>query len=93
MPRNGAGLRQSGSFCAATRRFRTATRRGRHRASRPSSPGADPDYITLIKSPMVGTFYARPNPNADKFVAIGDSVETETTVCIIEAAAELGGAN
>jgi acetyl-CoA carboxylase biotin carboxyl carrier protein len=34
---------------------------------------------------MVGTFYSRPNPNAEKFVKIGDHVEPETTVCIIEA--------
>ena len=38
-----------------------------------------------IKSPMVGTFYARPNPNADAYVNVGDSVDPETTVCIIEA--------
>ena len=46
---------------------------------------AEDEHITLIKSPMVGTFYARPNPNADKFVGIGDLIEPETTVCIIEA--------
>ena len=41
--------------------------------------------IVLIRSPMVGTFYSRPNPNAEAFVKIGDHVEPETTVCIVEA--------
>lgn len=46
---------------------------------------ADSDNITTITSPMVGTFYSRPNPDASAFVKVGDSVEPETTVCIIEA--------
>jgi acetyl-CoA carboxylase biotin carboxyl carrier protein len=41
--------------------------------------------IAVIKSPMVGTFYARPNPNSEPFVKVGDHVELNTTVCIIEA--------
>ena len=43
------------------------------------------ENIVVVKSPMVGTFYARANPNADPFVKIGDMVEPETTICIIEA--------
>jgi acetyl-CoA carboxylase biotin carboxyl carrier protein len=34
---------------------------------------------------MVGTFYSRPNPEAETFVRVGDHVSSETTVCIIEA--------
>ena len=34
---------------------------------------------------MVGTFYSRPNPDSDSFVQIGDVVNNDTTVCIIEA--------
>jgi len=45
----------------------------------------DGPHITLIKSPMVGTFYARPNPNAKNFVEVGSSIQADTTVCIIEA--------
>lgn len=41
--------------------------------------------IAAIKSPMVGTFYSRPNPNAEAFVKVGDHVDPETVVCIIEA--------
>jgi len=39
----------------------------------------------VIKSPIVGTFYAGPSPEAGPFVKVGDSVETGQTVCIIEA--------
>ena len=46
---------------------------------------ADEPNIVYIKSPMVGTFYARANPDTDVFVRVGDHVEPETTVCIVEA--------
>lgn len=38
-----------------------------------------------IKSPMVGTFYRAPSPDAKAFVEIGDTVKAGQTVCIIEA--------
>ncbi len=49
-----------------------------------SSP-ADAANIVVIKSPMVGTFYSRPNPKAEPYVKVGDRVDTSTVVCIIEA--------
>jgi len=48
-------------------------------------PAADGPNIVLIKSPMVGTFYARPNPKAEPYVKVGDRVDSTTVVCIIEA--------
>ena len=44
-----------------------------------------PDHIVLIKSPMVGTYYSKPNPNSDPYARVGDHVDPTTTVCIIEA--------
>ncbi|MCX7830117.1 MAG: acetyl-CoA carboxylase biotin carboxyl carrier protein [Acidobacteria bacterium] len=38
-----------------------------------------------VKSPMVGTFYRAPAPNADPFVKVGDLVKKGQTLCIIEA--------
>lgn len=38
-----------------------------------------------IKSPMVGTFYARPEPGADPYVRVGSRVKVGSTLCIIEA--------
>ena len=40
---------------------------------------------TLFRSPMVGTFYARPNPDADAYVSVGDSFGDGTVLCILEA--------
>ena len=34
---------------------------------------------------MVGTFYAKPKPEAQVFVKVGDVVEPDTVVCIVEA--------
>jgi acetyl-CoA carboxylase biotin carboxyl carrier protein len=39
----------------------------------------------VIKSPMIGTFYASASPDSDVFVKIGDSIAVGQTVCIIEA--------
>ena len=38
-----------------------------------------------IVSPIVGTLYTAPSPNADPFVEVGSEVEEDTVVCIIEA--------
>lgn len=38
-----------------------------------------------ITAPMVGTFYAAPNPDSPAFVSVGDSVSEGQTICIIEA--------
>ncbi len=38
-----------------------------------------------IKSPMVGTFYRAPSPEAANYVEIGSEVNADTVVCIIEA--------
>lgn len=39
----------------------------------------------IIKSPMIGTFYRRQNPESPIFVEIGDEIKEDTTVCVIEA--------
>ena len=44
-----------------------------------------PENLAEIVSPIVGTFYATPSPNASPFVEIGDRVDEETVVCVIEA--------
>lgn len=38
-----------------------------------------------VKSPMVGTFYRAPTPDADAYVNVGSSVSPGTVLCIIEA--------
>lgn len=39
----------------------------------------------MLRSPMVGTFYASPSPEADPFVTMGQKVSEGETLCIIEA--------
>ena len=39
----------------------------------------------LVKSPMVGTFYRAPSPDAKPFVSAGDPVKEGQTICVIEA--------
>ncbi|HMA61747.1 MAG TPA: acetyl-CoA carboxylase biotin carboxyl carrier protein [bacterium] len=43
------------------------------------------DNRVEIKSPIVGTFYRAPAPDADSFVQAGDSFNTGDTLCIVEA--------
>jgi len=48
------------------------------------APEAD-DGLEPIESPMVGTFYTASNPDSPAFVKVGDAVEPDTVVCLIEA--------
>ncbi|MCB0296952.1 MAG: acetyl-CoA carboxylase biotin carboxyl carrier protein, partial [Calditrichaeota bacterium] len=45
----------------------------------------DVDKYLEVRSPMVGTFYRSPAPDADPYVEVGDTVSAGDTVCIIEA--------
>ncbi len=38
-----------------------------------------------IESPMVGTYYAKPNPDSPVFANVGDSINADSVVCLIEA--------
>lgn len=49
------------------------------------APAGDDSGLIAIESPMVGTFYAAPNPDAGPFVKVGASVSADTVVCMIEA--------
>jgi acetyl-CoA carboxylase biotin carboxyl carrier protein len=52
-------------------------------AAAPKGSGPDPSH-TLIKSPIVGTYYDAPSPEAGPFVKVGDTVEPGQVLCIIE---------
>ncbi|HXW55955.1 MAG TPA: acetyl-CoA carboxylase biotin carboxyl carrier protein [Candidatus Cybelea sp.] len=60
-------------------------------ASAPSGPeeavgqAATAEDLHVIKSPIVGTFYASATPGAEPFVKLGSPVETGQVLCIIEA--------
>ena len=50
-----------------------------------ATPAAKDQEFESIVSPMVGTFYESPNPESSAYVNVGDSVNAETVVCIVEA--------
>ena len=58
-------------------------------AAAPAAPPApapvEEDKLIPIKSPMVGTFYSSPSPDAGPYVSVGAAVDDKTVVCIIEA--------
>jgi len=41
--------------------------------------------LVEIKSPLVGTFYARPSPDSEPYVEVGSQVNPQTVVCMVEA--------
>ncbi len=52
----------------------------------PSALAAEPSTNgTVVKSPIVGTFYRAPDPNSPPFVSVGDRVKVGQVLCIIEA--------
>ena len=51
----------------------------------PAAAPAARDLSNAQKSPMVGTFYRAPGPNASAFVEVGQQVKAGDTLCIIEA--------
>lgn len=49
-----------------------------------TEPPVEPKVLT-VNSPIVGTFYRSPSPDADMFVKVGDRVSEDSVVCIVEA--------
>jgi acetyl-CoA carboxylase biotin carboxyl carrier protein len=63
-----------------------------------SATAGTKEELHLIKSPIVGTFYSSPSPDAPPFVKVGDAIQAGQVVCIVEAMklmneieADLGG--
>ncbi len=52
--------------------------------STPVEQPADENHVE-VKSPMVGTYYASPAPEAEPFVKVGDRVKEGDVLCIVEA--------
>ena len=67
-------------------------------ASANEAAPAEPDPASEVVSPMVGTFYGAPAPDAPPYVEVGDTIRKGQTLCILEAMklmneleAEVGG--
>lgn len=51
----------------------------------PAEPEGPPEDAHVIESPIVGTFYRRPSPDADPYVDVGERVKKGQVLCIVEA--------
>ena len=67
-------------------------------ASVASAQSGDEEGVTIVRSPMVGTFYASPAPDQPAYVSVGKMIKDGDVLCIIEAMklmneikSELGG--
>jgi len=56
-----------------------------HEPSGPARHAEEAEGVHVVRSPMVGTLYRAPAPDADPFVEVGDEVAPDTVLCIIEA--------
>ncbi|PRM21343.1 Biotin carboxyl carrier protein of acetyl-CoA carboxylase [Haemophilus influenzae] len=54
-------------------------------AATPAPDASDELFGHLVRSPMVGTFYRSPSPEAKAFVEVGQSVKVGDALCIVEA--------
>ncbi len=54
-------------------------------APAPAAAAAAPAHANAVKSPMVGTAYLTPEPGADNFISVGQTVKAGQTILIIEA--------
>jgi acetyl-CoA carboxylase biotin carboxyl carrier protein len=51
----------------------------------PNTEKAEVTSGTLVKAPLVGTFYSAANPQSAPFVQVGDKVSAGTVLCLVEA--------
>ena len=70
---------------AASTETKAAAAAPQHPGAKAETAASEDQDLYIISSPIVGTFYRSPSPNADSFVKIGSAVEPDTVVCIIEA--------
>ena len=65
--------------------FAAAAPLGAPAAAAPAEVADENDGLIEIPSPIVGTFYRKPAPDADNFAEIGTEITEDSVVCIIEA--------
>ena len=78
-------VRRPGTEAAATVQAPAQEAAGAAEASAQGAESKPPANLVAIKSPMVGTFYRAPAPDADPYIELNGSVSVGQTVCILEA--------
>jgi acetyl-CoA carboxylase biotin carboxyl carrier protein len=76
---------QSSSTPPAVETGSTSSMAPSHPGAKAQTEASEDQDLYIIPSPIVGTFYRSPSPNAESFVKIGSRVEPDSIVCIIEA--------
>ncbi len=82
--RGSGGCEDSGMIVERYRPQQIASQSLPQEGSIPAQQPEGKDYAE-VKSPMVGTFYRAPSPEAEPFVQVGQDVEIGQVLCIIEA--------
>jgi acetyl-CoA carboxylase biotin carboxyl carrier protein len=72
------------SQVAATQAAISAPQAATAEAPKPAKPAGPDPGITLVKSPIVGTFYESASPGSAPFVRVGERVQPGKVLCIIE---------
>lgn len=75
----------SAPMTAATVPTAPAPSSGERSSSPIPAPAEKADHPDAVKSPMVGTCYLRPSPDADLFAEVGESVKEGETIMLVEA--------
>jgi len=75
----------AGASTAATAAGATATGPAAPAVSAEAAAAAAEEGLHWVISPIVGTFYRAPNPDAEPYVKVGDIVREGQTLCIVEA--------
>ena len=70
---------------AAAQAAPTPAQQAEQQAAAQAAAPPPEEELNIITSPIVGTFYRSPAPDADPFVKAGSHVDPDTVVCIIEA--------
>lgn len=82
---NAPGIAGKPAASAALAATEAASAEAEASPAAPEPKQAAPEQRKTVNSPMVGTFYRAPSPDAKPFVQVGDSVSKGATLCIIEA--------
>jgi acetyl-CoA carboxylase biotin carboxyl carrier protein len=88
LPANSNGHNSSGALVAAPHHYAPAPHPSSppQVSAEPSAPSADnSSNLVEVKSPMVGTFYRAPSPDADPYVSVNEKITEGQVVCIVEA--------
>lgn len=78
-------LEKESSFADGSRRSSASSCEPAHFETKGEKASSKEKEGTYVRSPMVGTFYAASGPDEPPFVKVGDKVEADTVVCIVEA--------